>query len=142
LPSIRILVVDDHDVVRRNLCDLLTTEPDLAVVDEAVSGHEAVDKAQKLQPNVILLDISMPELNGLVATRLIKKVAPDSEILIVTSHRELFLVREAFIMGARGFLCKSDVPTELIGAVRQVYSKQKFLSKDLEDPVLDATEIN
>jgi DNA-binding NarL/FixJ family response regulator len=131
MTSIRILVVDDHELVRRNICNILTLDPDLDVVCQASSGYEAIRKSEELQPDVILLDISLPELNGLMATPLIKKVSPKAEVLIVTSHDNLFFVREAFAAGAQGFLSKSDVSAELISAVRQVHSKKRFVSKNM-----------
>ena len=131
MTSIRILVVDDHEFVRRHICTLLSTAPDLNVVGQASGGYEAVDKAQEHQPNVVLLDIGLPELNGLLAAPLIKKVAPNAEVLFVTSHQDVFFVREAFGAGARGFLSKDDIAAELICAVRQVYSRRKFVSKNL-----------
>ena len=139
MTPIRILVVDDHELVRVYMCNLLRAEPDLEVVGQAATGYEAIHMAEKQQPDVVLLDISMPELNGLMATPLIKKVAPRVEILIVTSHDNLFFVREAFTAGARGFLSKSNIPHELVGAVKQVHSKKKFVSKNLDGATLDAT---
>ncbi len=130
--SIRILVVDDHELVRRGICNLLSLEDDLHVVGQASSGYEAIRKAEEYQPDVVLLDISIPELNGLMAAPLIKKFAPRTEILMVTNHDNPFFVREAFVVGARGFLIKSDIAQELIRAVRQVYSKKKFVSKNLD----------
>lgn len=139
MTPIRILVVDDHELIRVYMCRLLTAEPDLEVVGQATTGYEAIHLAEKQQPDVVLLDISMPELNGLMATPLIKKVAPRVEILIVTSHDNLFFVREALTAGARGFLSKKDIPNELVGAVKQVHSKKKFVSKNLDGTTLDAT---
>ena len=125
---IRILVVDDHEILRRNICNLLMTETDLDVVSQASTGREAVARAEQHQPHVVVMDISMPELNGLAAAPLIKKVAPSAEILIVTGHATPSVLREAFGAGARGFLSKNDIATDLIQAVRAVYSQQQFLS--------------
>jgi DNA-binding NarL/FixJ family response regulator len=128
MPSIRILVVDDHELIRRNMCKLLSTQPDFDVVCEAASGYEAIRKAGEHQPHVVLLDLSIPELNGLMAAPLIKRAAAEAQILIVTSHDNLFFVCEAFRAGAQGFLSKNDLCTELIAAVRQVHARQKFVS--------------
>lgn len=125
---IRILVVDDHEILRRNICNLLMTEMDLDVVSQASTGREAVARAEQHQPHVVVMDISMPELNGLAAAPLIKKVAPSAEILIVTGHATPSVLREAFGAGARGFLSKNDIATDLIQAVRAVHSQQQFLS--------------
>lgn len=136
--AIRILLVDDHELVRRNLCRLLS-EPEFTVVSEAASGFEAVRMAQEHQPDVVVLDVSIPELNGLQAAPLIKKTAPAAEILFVTQFDNPFFVRMAFAAGGRGFLTKSDAGAELLTAVRAVYSKREFVSKSI-GPLLPSTE--
>ncbi|HEX2662305.1 MAG TPA: response regulator transcription factor, partial [Candidatus Acidoferrum sp.] len=90
-----------------------------------------IEMAKQYQPDVVLLDIAMPELNGLQIAALLKKVAPQTEILIVTQYDHHFFVREAFAVGARGFLKKSDAGTELLTAVTEVFTKKQFLSKSL-----------
>lgn len=126
---INILVVDDAEVVRRQIVILLATQRDLNVVAEASNAFEAIQKAERYQPDIVLLDISMPELNGLQAISLIKKAAPNAEILILTQYDNRFFVREAFVTGAAGFLAKSDVPAELVIAVREVFAKRRFVSQ-------------
>ena len=128
-----ILVVDDHEILRRNICNLLMTEMDLDVVSQASTGREAVARAEQHQPHVVVMDISMPELNGLAAAPLIKKVAPSAEILIVTGHTTPSVLQEAFGAGARGFLSKDDIATDLIQAVRAVHSQKQFLSTAVKD---------
>lgn len=130
MTTIRILVVDDHELVRRHICTVLSTERDLNVVGHAAGGHEAIRKAQEHQPDVVLLDLNLPELNGLLAAPLIKKVAPNTEILVVTSHHSMFFVRAAFKAGARGFLSKEDIYPELVSAVRQVHARQRYVGKN------------
>jgi two-component system nitrate/nitrite response regulator NarL len=137
LTSIRILIVDDHELVRRHIVTVLTTEADLNVVDHPSDGHEAIRKAEEHQPDVVLLDLNLPELNGLIAAPLIKKAAPHAEILVVTSHHSLFFVRAAFRAGARGFLSKDDIYPELVSAVRQVHAKQRFVGKNTETGAVD-----
>ena len=132
MSTIRILVVDDQELIRRHLRRLLGSETDLNVVAEATSGNEAIRKAQEYQPNVVLLDIGIPELNGLLAAPLIKKAAPEVEILMVTSHDNSSYVREAFTAGARGYLVKRNIPAELIAAVREVFAKRRFVSEGLD----------
>jgi len=141
MAAIRILVVDDHELVREHICSLLTTEPDLEVVCDASGAFDAIRKAEEYQPDVVLLDISIPELNGLQAAPLIRKVAPKAEILFVTAHDNPFFVREAFAAGARGFLTKSQISAELLNAVRMVNLKRKFVSSNINSAVLKtATE--
>ena len=129
---VRILVVDDYEIVRRNLCRLLASEQDFEVVSQAASGMEAIKEAERYQPDVVLLDISMPELNGLAAAPLIKKVAPNSKVLIVSNHANAGFVREAFSVGALGFISKSDLGAEIVSAVRKVNNNEIFLGKNLE----------
>lgn len=131
MAAIRILLVDDHQLVRNNLRNLLATDPEFVVVSEASGGFEAVHKAEEYQPDVVLLDVSIPDLNGLQAAPLIKKVAPNTEILFVTQFDNPFFVREAFAAGARGFLTKSDAGAELLTGVRTVHLKRRFVSKSI-----------
>lgn len=128
MTAIRILVVDDHVIVRRTLCSLLDAQADMKVIGEAADGTQAVRKAEEYQPDVILLDIAIPEINGLHAAPLIKQVAPDTEILMVSQYEERFFARHALAAGARGFLGKTRATAELVSAVRQVYSKKRFIS--------------
>lgn len=116
--AIRILIVDDHPVVRRGLRTLLEVREEWEVIDEAADGLEAVEKAYRLNPDVILLDISMPKMNGLEACRLIRKTQPASEILIVTQHDSPQMMREALEAGAWGYVVKSNAGRDLLAAVQ------------------------
>ena len=138
MAAIRILLVDDHELVRNNLRNLLATAPDFTVVSEASGGFEAIRKAEEFQPDVVLLDVSIPELNGLQAAPLIKKIAPNTEILFVTQFDNPFFVREAFAAGARGFLTKSDAGADLIAGIRIVYLKRRFVSRSIATGALTA----
>lgn len=124
---ISVLLVDDHPVVRLGLRTLLESEPDMEVVGQAGDGVEAVKAAQELRPSVVVMDISMPNMDGLEATRRIRETCPESAILILTVHahqRYLFPVLQA---GAAGYVLKSTVDTELIGAIRTVAQGGAFL---------------
>lgn len=129
--QIRILVADDHELVRAGIRSVLNTQPDFLVVSEASDGIEAITKAKQQQPDVVLLDLSMPQLNGLAATPAIREVAPNAQILIVTDHDSRAFVRQAFSAGAQGFIAKSDVSRELVTAIRQVSNGSVFLCERL-----------
>jgi len=126
--TVRILVVDDHPVVRRGIRTLLGSRAEWEIVDEAQDGIEAVEKANHLKPDVILLDVSMPRMDGLEACRRIRKNVPQSEILIVTQHDSPQMMREAMEAGARGYVVKSNVARDLPAAVEAVSQHRPFTS--------------
>ncbi len=126
--KIRILLVDDHAILRAGLRALLRAEADIEVVDEASDGKEAVAKTEKLSPDIVLMDISMPVMNGLEATRRIHQSCPQVRVLVLTIHDNeeyLFQVLEA---GGSGYLVKKSADTELISAIRAVHRGEAFLS--------------
>ena len=129
---IRILLADDHDVVRRGLSALLANRADWQVVGEAQNGREAVSLAVKLKPNVAVLDLSMPELNALEATRQIRKEVPETEVLVLSMYETEQFVRALLAAGARGYVLKTDVTTQLLVAVETV-ARHKPLFK-LDEP--------
>jgi DNA-binding NarL/FixJ family response regulator len=133
----RILVADDHEVVRKGLCALLTTQPDWEVCGEAGDGREAVDKVQKLRPEVVILDIGMPGLNGLEATRQILKTNPGTRVLILTLHDSDQVVREVLNAGARGFLLKSDAARDLVAAVEALRRDKTYFTSKVAAMVLE-----
>lgn len=141
---VKILVADDHDVIRRGVRDLLVERRGWEVCAEAHNGREAVELAVELRPDVAVLDISMPELNGLEATRRIRKQAPDTEVLIFTVFKTDHLVREVLRAGARGYVLKSDAALHLTTAVEALSRRQAFftpgISKSLLTTVLGADE--
>jgi len=124
---IRVLIVDDHAIVRKGICALLATESQIEVVAEASNGREAVEKAQALGPDVILMDIVMPEMDGLEAIHHIIEHQPEIRILVLTSFASVDMVLPAIKAGALGYLLKDSGPEELVRAINQVHCGQSSL---------------
>jgi two-component system response regulator NreC len=124
---IRVLVADDHTIVRSGVRLLLEAEPDIEVVGEALDGHEAINKAETLRPDVILMDIAMPGMDGLEATRHIKTFWPDIEVLVLTMHRTDDYFFEMLKAGASGYILKGAQTDELIHALKVVSRGEVFL---------------
>ncbi len=118
-------MVDDSEVIRRSVCLLLRRQQDLEVVCEASNGVEAVERAQELKPDVVLLDISMPKLNGIQAAQRIRLVAPQSGILFLSQHDSDEMRRAALESGGHGYVVKSDAGRELAAAVRSVAQRNR-----------------
>lgn len=133
---IRVLVVDDHLIVRKGVCALLATEPDVEVVGEASDGQEAAAKAESLHPDVIVMDLVMPGMDGIQATRHILARQPDRRILVLTSFAEDDKVFPAIKAGARGYLLKDSGPDDLVRAIRQVYEGESSLHPAIARKVL------
>jgi len=138
MATFRIFIADDHEVVRKGLMSLLQAQPDWEVCGEAADGREAVEKAQQLKPDVVILDIGMPSLNGLEATRQILKTNPQAKVLILTLHDSDQVVREVLNAGARGFLLKSDAGRDLISAVEALQRHKTFFTSKVAEMVLDS----
>lgn len=132
----RVLIADDHEVVRKGLRSLLESEPGLEVVGEASNGREAVEAAVAAKPDVVVLDIGMPELNGLEATRRIVKAAPRTEVLILTVYESEEVIREVLRAGARGYVLKSDAGRLLLSAVEAVSAHKPFFTSRVSELVL------
>jgi len=131
LALVRALVVDDSQAWRQTICSLLRREFDLTVVCESSDGIDAIRKTEELRPDLILLDISLPNLNGLEAARQIRKVSPGSKLIFLTSYIDLDLLREALSIGVMGYVAKSDAAFELVTAVRTVMGGEWFISSML-----------
>ena len=129
--TIHILVVDDYEPIRRFLCSELSNQPRLQIISEASDGLEAVQMAQDLQPDLILLDVGLPTLNGIEAARRIRKLSPNSKILFVSQQSSPDLVQAALETGALGYVVKSDAGGELLPAVEAVLRGQRFVSSSL-----------
>jgi DNA-binding NarL/FixJ family response regulator len=137
MEPIRLLVADDHEIVRRGIRSLLEAQPGWQVTGEASDGREAVEKARDLKPDVTVLDISMPSLNGLEAARQMIKNDARAKILILTQHESDPLIREVLDAGARGYVLKSDASRDLITAVNAVRSNKTFFTAKVAQIVLD-----
>jgi DNA-binding NarL/FixJ family response regulator len=134
--TLKILVADDHDIIRRGLKDLLTTKPGWEVCAEAKTGKEAVALAEKLMPQIVVMDISMPDLNGLEAARRIHKALPKTGILILTMHFSDQLVRDVVDTGARGYILKSDADRDLVSAVDSIANRRTFFTSRASEMLL------
>ncbi len=135
--SLRILVVDDHAVVRRGVRSLLESRDGWEVCGEATTGRDAVEQSRRLRPDVVVMDLSLPELNGLDATRHILKDAPETEVLVLTMHQSEELARDVLQAGARGYVLKSDADENLIAAVDSLRQHKPFLTPAVTEFVLD-----
>ena len=127
----RLVIADDHEIVRRGVRALLQTQPGWEVCAEAADGYQAVEKAKLLSPDVVILDVSMPGMNGLEATRILRRISPLAEILILSQHESAEMVRQAFSAGARGYVVKSSVGRDLITAVERVSRKKLFYDTNI-----------
>jgi DNA-binding NarL/FixJ family response regulator len=126
--KIRILIADDHTLLRNGICALLEDEPDIVIVGEASDGREAVRLAGQFKPNVVLMDIAMPLLNGLEATRQIKREHPEINVLVLTMYDNEEYFREMLEVGASGYIIKRAAASELVSAIRAVYKGEAVLS--------------
>jgi DNA-binding NarL/FixJ family response regulator len=135
LSIVRILVVEDYEPFRRFVCSMLEKRPDLRVVCEASDGLEAVQKAEELQPDVIVLDIGLPSLNGIEAARRVRELSAKSKILFVSQESSADIVQEALHLGALGYVFKTHAGIELLAAVEAVCHGRRFVSAGLEGHV-------
>jgi len=135
--KIHILLADDHAVVRQGFKMILAAQPDMEIVGEAGNGREALDLAGQLQPDVIVMDVAMPELNGIEATRRVADLSPRTRVLALSMHKDSVYVREILRAGARGYLLKDSIASDLLAAVRAVARGEGYLSPGVSDAVLN-----
>jgi two-component system response regulator NreC len=134
--KIRILLADDHAVVRHGFRMILDSQSDLEVVGEVANGREAVERASEIQPDVVVMDVTMPELNGIEATRRISAACPRTRVLALSMHKDSVYVREILRAGARGYLLKDSGEGDLLLAVRAIAKGEGYLSPAVSDAVL------
>jgi DNA-binding NarL/FixJ family response regulator len=134
--KMRILLADDHAVVRQGFGRILAAQSDMEVIGEAGNGREAVELAEQLKPDVVVMDVSMPELNGIEATRRLMKAAPRTRVLALSMHKDSVYVREILRAGAQGFLLKDANDLDLLAAVRAVGQGQGYISPSVSEAVL------
>lgn len=134
--KIRILLVDDHALVRRGFQMILAAEEDMEVVGEAADGRAAIELAEQLQPDVVVMDVAMPGLNGIEATRRLVEALPRSRVLALSMHKDSVYVREILRAGARGYLLKDAFDRDLVAAVRAVARGEAYLSPAVSEAVL------
>jgi two-component system, NarL family, response regulator LiaR len=128
--TIRVLIVDDHSMVRKGLATFLKNQPDLEIIGEARDGREAADLCERLRPDVILMDLVMPVLGGVAATRLIRQRCPEVQVIALTSFQEKELVKDALQAGAIGYLLKNVSGEELADAIRQAHAGKPTLAPE------------
>ncbi|MDD5370279.1 MAG: response regulator transcription factor [Anaerolineaceae bacterium] len=137
MTKISVLVVEDHTIVRKGICSLLNANTGIEVVGEAEDGWEAIQKVEALLPDVVLMDITMPHLNGLDATRQIRKMFPQVKVLALTMYTNVEYINQALQAGSSGYIVKQAAPAELILAIQAVYRGDTFLSPSVSHTVID-----
>lgn len=137
MSAVRVMIADDHGIVLKGIRFIIDQQPDLVIVGETGNGREAVQMAAELKPDVVVIDVAMPELNGIEATNQIVRQEPETGVIILSMHSdEIYLVR-AIHAGARGYLLKDHAESELIGAVRTVSQKKPFFSPAIAKTLLE-----
>jgi len=128
MKRIRILLVDDHAVVRQGFKMILGAQPDMEIIGEAGNGREAVELADQLRPDIVVMDVAMPELNGIEATRRLSTALPNTRVLALSMHKDSVYVREMLKAGAKGYLLKDSVEHDLLDAVRTLARGGEYIS--------------
>ncbi len=137
METIKVLLVDDHTIVRQGIRALLESVPDIQIIGEAEDGKAAVEMAEKLRPNIMLVDISLPMLNGLEVTRRVRKKVPECKVLVLTMHENEMYVSQILRTGASGYLVKKTAVSELIMAIRSVHQGKAYFSPSISKIVLN-----
>ena len=130
---VRVLVVDDYEIWRQRIRSILETQPELQIIGEASDGLEAVHKAQELKPDLILLDIGLPSLNGIEAASRLCRLVPSAKVLFLTQNHDADVIRLALSNGAKGYVLKMDVARELLPAIKTIIHGSKFVSSGIRN---------
>ena len=138
MAPLRIFLADDHEVVRNGIRSVLITQPGWEICGEASNGREAVEKVAAMKPDVVIIDIGMPELNGLEATRQIVKASETTKVLVLTVHESHQVVRDVLDAGARGYILKSDAGRDLIAAVQALQRNKTFFTSKVAELMLNS----
>jgi two-component system, NarL family, response regulator NreC len=136
--NIKVLIADDHAIVRDGIRQLLKKEPDIEVVGEAIDGIQAIEKVKDLNPHVVLLDIAMPNLNGLEVIEILRESTPQSRIVILSMHANESYVHQVLKSGALGYVLKASPSTDIVDAIRAAHNKEYFLSSKIKASVIDS----
>jgi len=136
-PRYRIVIAEDHTILREGLRSLLSSNPNFEIVGEAEDGREAIRCVEKLKPNLILTDLSMPRMNGMEAIKEIKRESPETKVLVLTVHKAEEYILAAFRAGADGYLLKDSTHVELVMAVNKVLSGKHYISPEISEKVVE-----
>jgi DNA-binding NarL/FixJ family response regulator len=134
--TIRILITDDHQLFREGIANLLSASPQIEIVGQAGNGLEAIEKARKLKPDIIIMDLSLPVINGVDATRILHEELPQTKVLVLSMHAEKNYIKEALEAGAFGYLFKDCTYDQLIEAINTVYHGKKYLSDKITEVLI------
>ncbi|MCK5097100.1 MAG: response regulator transcription factor, partial [Desulfobacteraceae bacterium] len=138
MKKIKILIADDHSVVRKGICQIIDDQPDMEVAGVACDGVEALDKAREIIPDIVLIDIAMPNLSGLEAVSMIKDAVPKTQIVILSMHAKESYVRQALSSGVMGYVLKDSPSTDILDAVHAAIRGEYFLSSKIKAGVIDS----
>ncbi len=138
---ISIVLADDHKIVRQGIKALLQTEPDFRIAGEASNGLEAIEQAKNLQPDILVVDISMPRLNGIDVIKQVRKCSPKTGIIVLSMHSAEIYVLQALEAGAMGYVLKESGPEQLISAIREVIAGRYYLSPPLSQKTIEAHKL-
>ena len=137
MSKIKVLIADDHELIRQGVRSILHSDPNAQVVGEAVTGAQAVEQTLRLKPDVVVMDLAMPELDGIEATRQIRAANPSTQIIVLTMHDSEIMVRRVLNAGASGYVLKSELANKLKTALRVVHRGSRYLSRQMSEQLMD-----